>query len=172
MKKLVNQIKDTLSIFHSSKGFTLLELLVVVLIVGILAGIALPQYRSVVGKAELVQVISTLKAINNAQDRYYLVHNEYATDISGLDIDWQDDNRITCFIDSGSWVSCYGRNYAFVHYYSQSSSTNRVECYSKNKKLSKPCEDFLHSTANSVNKNLCNRLGTNPCWVVSKIMPM
>ena len=46
----------------NKKGFTLLELLVVVLIIGILAGIALPQYRKAVVKSKLAEVDLALSA--------------------------------------------------------------------------------------------------------------
>ena len=56
---------------NRSKGFTLLELLVVVLIIGILAAIALPQYRKAVAKAELAQLLSVIKSFTNSLHNYY-----------------------------------------------------------------------------------------------------
>ena len=50
----------------NKKGFTLLELLVVVLIIGILASIALPQYTRAVEKAKLSEALTTLKSIENS----------------------------------------------------------------------------------------------------------
>lgn len=47
----------------NKKGFTLLELLVVVLVIGILAGIALPQYQKAKIKADFAEVFINLKAI-------------------------------------------------------------------------------------------------------------
>ncbi len=68
------------------KAFTLIELLVVVLIIGILAAIALPQYRLAVEKSRAAEAIVLLTALTEAQERYYLANNTYTADFSNLDV--------------------------------------------------------------------------------------
>ena len=91
---------------QNKKGFTLLELLVVVLIIGILAGIALPQYKMAVGKAKFATQKDNARVIKSAMDRYYLVQNVYTRDFENLDVELNgnltDNNCKVSLPDSSS----------------------------------------------------------------------
>ena len=69
------------------QGFTLIELLVVVLIIGILAAVAVPQYQKAVDKSHAVTVLNVLKALQEAQEVYYLANGQYATNFDDLDVE-------------------------------------------------------------------------------------
>ena len=69
------------------KGFTLIELLVCILIIGVLAGIAIPQYKYSVAKAKFSQLKIAVRAIQDAQRRYMLANNKVRSlDLSALDV--------------------------------------------------------------------------------------
>ena len=71
------------------KGFTLLELMIVVIIIGILATLALPRFLRAAGRARWAAGASTLGIIRNAQMRYYAAFNAFSDNMnySGFDID-------------------------------------------------------------------------------------
>ena len=53
------------------KGFTLIELMIVVAIIGILAAVAIPQYNDYTKKAKLSNAASTVEPIKSALSLYY-----------------------------------------------------------------------------------------------------
>lgn len=53
------------------KGFTLIEILAVVLIIGVLSAIAVPQYRRSLERSRVVEAMDMLPAIYDAQQRFF-----------------------------------------------------------------------------------------------------
>ena len=66
------------------KGFTLLELLVVIVIIGLLAGYVAPRYFSQVGKSEVQVARAQIDALEKAVDQYRLDNRRYPTSEEGL----------------------------------------------------------------------------------------
>jgi type IV pilus assembly protein PilE len=75
-------MKDT--IMHREAGFTLLELMIVVIIIGILSAIAIPSYHRYVVRAHRTDAQRTLLDLAGRQERYFYSHNTYADALGGL----------------------------------------------------------------------------------------
>jgi len=66
------------------RGFTLLELLVVIVIIGLLAGYVAPRYFSQVGKSEIQVARAQIESFGKALDQYRLDTRRYPTAEEGL----------------------------------------------------------------------------------------
>ncbi len=60
------------------KGFTLVELLVVIAVIGILAAIAIPAYLGVQTRTKREAAVTDLQNLASAMELYYQEHNRYA----------------------------------------------------------------------------------------------
>ena len=65
-------------------GFTLLELLICVVIMGLLAALAIPRFANTTGKANLAAVRSDLHNLITAQEGYFHEHHAYAPTLALL----------------------------------------------------------------------------------------
>ena len=63
--------------FHNRKGFTLIELMIVVVIIGILAALAIPRFMKATAKAKQSEAKQLLKQIYTMESTYRQANNSY-----------------------------------------------------------------------------------------------
>ena len=152
------------------KGFTLIEMLVVVLIIGILAGIALPQYQMAVTKAKVASILPLMRRWKDALAEYKLQHGSYRTEndewpnADTLGVNWPSDwkcgnkpcgdslycgnnywNECVVLEDDSGYIYCYNSNNNFSIYMYQSDDPNetfrgKITCYADNNEGHKVCK--------------------------------
>ena len=69
-------------------GFTLIEIMVVVIIIGVLAAMAMPLYNKAVEKARISYAVQILGTIRDAELRYAAEYGTYSGSLSNLDLDF------------------------------------------------------------------------------------
>jgi prepilin-type N-terminal cleavage/methylation domain-containing protein len=68
------------------KGFTLVELAVVIVIIGVLAAFGVPKFLASVERSKAAEAFNYLSAVRSAEERYIAKEGLYTTDLSKLDI--------------------------------------------------------------------------------------
>ncbi len=70
--------------FKNKKGFTLVELVVVIAILGILAGIAIPRFMDATASARGSKIVADLRSIDSAVTMYYAKTSSWPTTAAQL----------------------------------------------------------------------------------------
>jgi type IV pilus assembly protein PilE len=65
-----------------SRGFTLIELMIAIVVVAILASIAVASYRSSVLRANRTDGTTTLLQVSAAEEKYFLQNSQYTADLA------------------------------------------------------------------------------------------
>ena len=84
------------------EGFTLIELMITVVIIGILAGIALPAYQKSVRKSHRSAAQAEMLDIANREQQYLLANRSYTDTLSslGYSVPTEVAARYTCTVPS------------------------------------------------------------------------
>ncbi len=78
-------------------GFTLLELLVVILIIAALATVVVPQYKMAVMRVKYLKLQHMARQVMKAEQAYLLTHGGFTVDLSELDIElppWKFEHKV------------------------------------------------------------------------------
>jgi len=67
-------------------GFTLVELAVVVVIIGVIASFAVPRFLNSVERAKATEAFSMLDTVHSSMERYHARQATYASTIDDLDV--------------------------------------------------------------------------------------
>ena len=148
-----------------SRGFTLIEVLVVVLIIGILTSVALPQYRKAVVKTRVMKLLPLIRTIDSAQQVYYSTYMRYAEKFDDLDISMPAGGSVNA---EGTLIS-YDDFYCRFYFYQ--GETKSVYCNSKDPnapEIEKYFDQTVFYCAHGTNKfkeELCSSLPDSaPAW--------
>lgn len=77
---------------HASKGFTLVEIMIVVVIVGILAAVAFPSYQNSIRKSRRSDATMALSKVQQLQEKYRANNTTYGATVADIGASATTDN--------------------------------------------------------------------------------
>lgn len=91
-------------------GFTLLEVMIVVAIVGILAGIALPAYQTFIMRSRIIEATTALGDIRSQMEKYYMDNRTYVAGGGGCGVTSYAPDPIAAFngVSKNFQIACPG----------------------------------------------------------------
>ncbi len=79
---MAGMLTATLRPYPLQRGFTIIELVITMFIIGVLAAVALPSFESAMRKSRRSDAIAALTIAQQAQERWRSNHNTYTTDLT------------------------------------------------------------------------------------------
>lgn len=98
-------------------GFTLIELMIVIAILGIVSAIAIPMYTGYIATARLAEAKNNIAALRLAEEEFFLENNNYFSDMS-------DDNANLASASTDLWSASKGDGNQVNFTYTVSASGN------------------------------------------------
>lgn len=104
-------LKKVGDFLKNDKGFTLIELMFVVVIIGILCGVLAPNFVKSKESAEIARIRADIKLLESAAAMYYVDNDEYPDDVEDLVDYLRDDNIPEYSLDGEFGIEENGKIY-------------------------------------------------------------
>ena len=141
---------------EDNQGFTLIEILVVVLIIGVLSAVAVPQYQKAVLKSRFASLLPSTQAVRDGQEAYYLTNGQYARNLSDLDISLTTNEETIVTLSQHSDYkyakatkdSIRGQNNLIMYQKQSPNFSGEIHCEAKQGDAQAEwlCKESLHAT--------------------------
>ena len=154
----------------NKKGFTLVELLIAVLIMGILAAIVFPQYQFMIDKAHFANLQRLGLSIKDAYFDYYGITGEYPNNFSQLIIDFAEPYTQTSYLGGNENCAVFKDIYCCIGKAVEGQQEANITCarndylfaWSSRNIISgrESQQECAAKVGNTRAENLCKKLGT------------